>query len=169
MHKEDGFLSLYMTYICLHFQIRQRQQEVKTAEKKQFRRRRSSSGRRRRRSRWGRGGGCARLLESLPSLVAATGPASGSAIHSYQFASCCIFFSLVFHSLTHAILLFKPLKKDRGHFSQRSTAGALRKWEGRGKKKIHSAQAEIACTSGQLATQLRGKEKVRWKSLGIRG
>lgn len=71
----------------------------------------------------GGGGYYAGLLESLPSLVAAMGRASGSAIHSYQFASCCIFFSLVFHSLTHAILLFKRLKKDRGHFSQRSTAG----------------------------------------------
>lgn len=59
----------------------------------------------------GGGGGCAGLLESLPSLVAAIGPAPGPAIHSYQFASCCIFFSLVFHSLTHAILLFKLLKK----------------------------------------------------------
>lgn len=34
MLKEDGFLSLYMTYICLHFQIRQMQYRVKTAVKK---------------------------------------------------------------------------------------------------------------------------------------
>lgn len=43
-----------------------------------------------------RRGEFAGLSQSLPSLVAATGPASGSVIHSYQFAFCCIFFSLVF-------------------------------------------------------------------------
>lgn len=73
-----------------------------------------------------RRGEFAGLSQSLPSLVVATGPASGSVIHSYQFAFCCIFFSLVFHSLTHATLLFKLVKKDRGHFSYRSTAGAFK-------------------------------------------
>lgn len=102
--------------------------------------------------------GCAGLLESLPSLVAATGRASGSAIHFYQFASCCIFFSLVFHSLTHAILLFKLLKKDRGHFSQRSTAGACESGR-KGKKYIQHRRIEIASTSGQPATQLKEGKK----------
>lgn len=105
-----------------------------------------------------RRGEFAGLSQSLPSLVAATGPASGSVIHSYQFAFCCIFFSLVFHSLTHAILLFKLVKKDRGHFSYRSTAGAYESGRIRGKKIIHSAEAEIASTSGQPMTQLRGKK-----------
>lgn len=116
----------------------------------------------------GGGGGCAGLLELLPSLVAAIGPAPGPAIHSYQFASCCIFFSLVFHSLTHAILLFKLLKKRQRPFFPEIHCRGLREYrEGRKKKKIHSAQAEIANTSGQPATQLRAgrkrKKKVRWK------
>lgn len=84
----------------------------------------------------GGGGGCAGLLESLPSLVAAIGPAPGPAIHSYQFASCCIFFSLVFHSLTHAILLFKLLKKRQRPFFPEIHCRGLREYrEGRKKKK----------------------------------
>ena len=80
-------------------------------------------------------GGCAGLLESLPSLVAANGPAPGSAIHSYQFASCCIFFSLVFHSLTHAILLFKLLKKRQRPFFPEIHCRGLREWGGKERKK----------------------------------
>lgn len=81
-----------------------------------------------------RRGCCAVLLESLPSLEATTGPASGSVIHSYQFASCCIFFSLVFHSLTHAILLFKLLKKRQRPFFPEIHCRGLREWEDKGKK-----------------------------------
>lgn len=81
-----------------------------------------------------RRGCCALLLESLPSLEATTGPASGSVIHSYQFASCCIFFSLVFHSLTHAILLFKLLKNRQRPFFPEIHCRGLREWEDKGKK-----------------------------------
>ena len=119
-------------------------------------------------------GGCAGLLESLPSLVAANGPAPGSAIHSYQFASCCIFFSLVFHSLTHAILLFKLLKKRQRPFFPEIHCRGLREWGGKErkkKKKYIQHRQEMANTSGQPATQLRAgkkkkkekKKKFRWK------
>lgn len=116
------------------------------------------------------GGGVldAGLLESLPSLVAATGRPSGSAIHFYHFASCCIFFSLVFHSLTHAILLFKLLKKKTEAIFPRDPLQGSAGVGGKGKNTfiIGSDSQHLWLAGDTVNTEQKKKENKKLEKVG---